>query len=266
VKKRDLRRFYEEEAKRMSHQEVMYLRGNKHELWWHRKRLGFIFAFLSEIFGENRITTFLDVGCAEGFYLKHVASAHSETLCIGVDIARTYVEKARKYGKTMNAEYVVCDVENLPFRDRSIDVVLCSEVLEHVYNYRGALAELFTVSKKYLVASFPGHSYLYRVMDRLVPMKKIAGKLLADVGHVSEVTIRDIQTLLKDECKYMKIRIGGALPLQLFEIIPSVGAVEALDNILCKALEYFDAIGDATIHVLEIVKTDTINKFPRKYF
>ncbi|PIU59740.1 hypothetical protein COS86_02635 [Candidatus Bathyarchaeota archaeon CG07_land_8_20_14_0_80_47_9] len=70
MNKRDLRRFYEEEAKRMSHQEVMYPRGNKHELWWHRKRLGFIFTFLSEIFEESRIMTFLDVGCAEGFYVK----------------------------------------------------------------------------------------------------------------------------------------------------------------------------------------------------
>jgi 2-polyprenyl-3-methyl-5-hydroxy-6-metoxy-1,4-benzoquinol methylase len=257
VKKRDQKRFYEEEAKRMSHQEVMYLKGNKHELWWHRKRLVFIFSFLSEIFEESRIMTFLDVGCAEGFYLKHAASAHGEALCIGVDIARTYVEKAKKCGKTLNTEYVVCDVENLPFKDGSIDVVLCSEVLEHVHNYRGALAELFTVAKKYLVISFPGHSYLYRVMDRIVPMKKIASKLLADVGHVSEVTIKDVQTLLRDECRYMKIEIGGALPLQLFEMIPSVGAVDALDNILCKALEYFGAIDDATIHVLEIVKTGT---------
>jgi SAM-dependent methyltransferase len=255
VNKKDLKRFYEEEAKRMSHQEVMYLEGNKHELWWHRKRLGVIFSFLFEIFEENRIMTFLDVGCAEGFYLKHVASAHSETLCIGVDIARTYVEKARKCGKTLNTEYVVCDVENLPFKDGSIDVVLCSEVLEHVYNYRGALAELFTVAKKYLVISFPGHSYLYKVMDRMVPMKKIASKLLTDVGHVSEVTVQDVKDLLAERTGSLRLEIGGALPLMFYGMVPSIGLTDVIDNVICKVLKYFGAGEYATIHVMKIAKS-----------
>lgn len=256
VDKKRLKGFYEEEAKHLSHQEVMYLKGNKHELWWHRKRLCYIVSFLSEIFKKNKKMTFADIGCAEGFYVKYIASVHDGTFCIGADIARTYIKKAKRNGKILNTEYIVCDVENLPFKDNSIDVILCSEVLEHVYNYRGSLMELRRVGKKYLVISFPGHSYLYKAVSKIKPVKKLADNLVRapDVGHVSEVTVGDVQELLKGKCKCLKIKIGGSLPLQLFKIIPSVGLVEVVDNMICKVLEHLGAVDYATIHVIKIVK------------
>lgn len=81
--KRQLREFYENEAEGLSHQEMMYLKAEKHELWYHRKRLSYVISYPSEIFGENDIKMFLDVGCAEGFYVKYVARRHSETFCQG---------------------------------------------------------------------------------------------------------------------------------------------------------------------------------------
>jgi len=254
VNKGRLREFYEEEARRLSHQEVMYLKGNKHELWWHRKRLHYIFSFLSEIFENNRVTTFVDIGCAEGFYIKYVSSVCSGVFCVGADIARAYVKKAKVSGKKLNTEYIVCDIENLPFQDNSIDIVLCSEVLEHVHNYRGALTETCRIGKKYLVISFPGHSLLYSAINKMEFVRNFVDKLKLDVGHVSEVTVEDVKELLKGECDSLKVKIGGALPLQLFKIIPSVGLVEVIDNSFCKALERFGAVNHATIHVIKIVK------------
>lgn len=258
VSKKRLKKFYEEEAKHLSHQEVMYLKGNKHELWWHRKRLYYIVSFLSEIFKKNQIMTFAEIGCAEGFYVKHIASIHNGTFCIGADIARAYINKARRNGKALNTEYIVCDVENLPFEDSSIDVVLCSEVLEHVYNYRDSLAELYRVGKKYLVISFPGHSYLYKAVSKIKPVKKLADSLVRapDVGHVSEVKVNDVQEFLKGKCKSLKIKIGGTLPLPLIKIIPSVRLVDVIDNMICKILEHLGAVDYATIHVIEIVKNE----------
>jgi len=256
VNKKRLKKFYEEEAKHLSHQEAMYLKGNRHELWWHRKRLYYVISFLSEIFEKNQIITFAEIGCAEGFYVKYIAPVHNETFCIDADIARAYIKKARRNSKALNTEYVVCDVENLPFKDNSIDVVLCSEVLEHVYNYRDSLAELYRVGKKHVVISFPGHSYLYKAISKIRLLKKFADNLVRapDVGHVSEVKITDIQEFLKGKCKSLKFKIGGALPLQLVKFIPSIGLVEVIDNMICKVLEHFGAVDYATIHVIEITK------------
>jgi hypothetical protein len=233
----------------------MYIKGNKHERWWHWKRLRYIISFLSEIFEKNQIMTFADIGCAEGLYVKYVSSIHNETFCIGVDIARTFVEKAKRNGKMLNTEYIMCDVRNLPFKDNSIDLLLCSEVLEHTYNYRKSLAELFRVAKKYLVISFPGHSYIYEVISKIKPLKKIADNLVLDVGHVSDVKVSDVQELLKGKDKCLKIKIGAALPLMLFEIIPSVRLVDVIDNMICKVLENLGAIDYATIHVVEATRT-----------
>ncbi|MEA2089433.1 MAG: hypothetical protein U9O89_01555, partial [Thermoproteota archaeon] len=69
IDKRHLKKFYEEEAKRISHQQLMYVKGSKHKLWWHRKRLKYVVSFLTEAFKEHHVTTFADIGCAEGYYL-----------------------------------------------------------------------------------------------------------------------------------------------------------------------------------------------------
>lgn len=252
--KKRLKEFYEEEARRLSHQELMYLKGNKHQLWWHRKRLYSTFSFLSEIFKKNRITTFADIGCAEGFYVKSIASFHNETFCIGADIARAYVKKAKMNNGISNIDYIVCDIEYLPFKDGSIDVVLCSEVLEHVCNYYGSLAELYRVGKKYLVISFPGHSYLYKVISEIKPMKKVVDNLIPNVGHISDVKVSNVQTFLEGKCTSLEVKIAGVLPLQLYTLIPWVRMVEIIDTTLCKVLEYFGAFDYVTIHVMEITK------------
>jgi len=248
--------FCEDEARCLSLQEAMYKKGNKYELWWHWKRLYYIVSFLSEIFKKDQIMTFADIGCAEGLYVKYVAFVHNETFCIGADVTRTYVEKAKRNSGTLNTEYIVCDVRNLPFKDNSIDVILCSEVLEHIHNYRKSLAELFRVAKKYLVISFPGHSYIYKVISKIKPLKKIADNLVLDVGHISDVKISDVQRFLKGKGKCLKIKIGAALPLTLFEIIPSVRLVDLIDTRICKILEYLGAVDYATIHVIEISKDE----------
>lgn len=50
----------------------------------------------------------------------------------------------------------------------------------------------------------------------------------------------------------MKIRIGGALPLQLYEIMPSVKLVSVIDNMMCKILRCLSVLEYTTINVIKI--------------
>jgi 2-polyprenyl-3-methyl-5-hydroxy-6-metoxy-1,4-benzoquinol methylase len=252
VNKKRSKMFGQDKATSLSLQEAMYKKGNKHELWWHWKRFYYIVSFLSEIFKKDQIMTFADIGCAEGLYIKHIALAHDRTFCIGADIARTRVEEAKRNFNGLNIGYIVCNIESLPFKDNSIDVVLCSEVLEHVRNYRESLAELFRVGKKYLVLSFPGHSYIYKIMSKIRLLKKVADNLVLDVGHISDVKVGDVASLLKDKHKCLNIKIAAALPLTLFEIIPSIKLVDIIDNMICRILVWLGAVDYATIHVLKV--------------
>lgn len=256
VDRKHLKKFYEEEAKHLSHQELMYLKGNKHNLWWHRKRLKYVLSFLSEILRESQLATFVDIGCAEGYYIGRVASVYGDVHCVGADIAHTYVKKAKNSVKRSNVDFTVCDIENLPFKERCFDIVLCSEVLEHVPNYRKAFAELYRIARKYLVISFPGYSYIYKVVSKAHILKGLVDNVIPNVGHVSEITVYNIKSLLKtyNYKASVEIKIGGALPLQLYKIIPCIKLVDVIDNMACKILEHFGATDCMTIHVMKIVK------------
>ena len=47
------------------------------------------------------------------------------------------------------------DIHNLPFSDNEFDIVLCSETLEHVTDYKKAIQELLRITKKVLIITVP---------------------------------------------------------------------------------------------------------------
>ncbi len=60
---------------------------------------------------------------------------------------------------------VVGSVLNIPFSNKSFDVVACYELLEHLpyKEFRSALSEIFRVSVSYAILSLPDASKVYRV-------------------------------------------------------------------------------------------------------
>lgn len=98
--------------------------------------------------------TVLDLGCGEG---RHVISAYVEqnVTAIGVDLSVadlvTTREKFAAFNEPDNAQksfgLSCANALQLPFADASFDKVICSEVLEHIPDYAGALAEVLRVLK-----------------------------------------------------------------------------------------------------------------------
>lgn len=91
----------------------------------------------------------LDLGCGEG---RHVISAYLEAdiQAVGVDLGfddlKITAEKFRDFDQPNNGNksfgLSVANALTLPFADDTFDVVICSEVLEHIPDYQSALGEI----------------------------------------------------------------------------------------------------------------------------
>lgn len=81
----------------------------------------------------------LDAGCGGGLLAPHVARLGYRH--VGVDLRRAGLEQASEQGVCVLAG----DVAALPLADGSVDVVAAGEILEHVPDLRGTVAELCRV-------------------------------------------------------------------------------------------------------------------------
>ena len=94
----------------------------------------------------------LDAGCGSGRHLCESFRTPGVEVA-GVDLNRTDLGKAKGFLSLMAREQkgrwlvAQADVTKLPFAGGSFDVVICSEVLEHIVDNRTAVAELVRVLK-----------------------------------------------------------------------------------------------------------------------
>jgi ubiquinone/menaquinone biosynthesis C-methylase UbiE len=99
--------------------------------------------------------TFLDAGCGEGFVAHRILDAVPDIALTGCDVSAAALEIAAN--ANVGARFVAGSIVDLPFPDRSFDVVGCFEVLEHLPDDlpRQALFELARVARQAVVLSVP---------------------------------------------------------------------------------------------------------------
>lgn len=96
----------------------------------------------------------LDAGCGEGRHCFGSLSRGASVIGVDLDIGpmRDASKRMRNFDfddveKGRLAEMAQGDAFQLPFADTTFDRIICSEVMEHVHDYRGALRELARVAK-----------------------------------------------------------------------------------------------------------------------
>lgn len=91
-----------------------------------------------------------DVGCGTGALLKRIGSENPDVRRLtGVDFAID--DAARIEG----VEYVSAKIEELPFADSEFDTVVCTHVIEHILDYRRAIAELRRIARHRVIIVVP---------------------------------------------------------------------------------------------------------------
>ncbi len=103
----------------------------------------------------------LDVGCGDGFYLHLLSSLYPLAKVIGVDFDTNALNSARINLKGRKVILRQGDVCKLDFKDNSFDVVLASEVFEHLESDTRGIKEVYRVLKPggLLLVSVPHSNY-----------------------------------------------------------------------------------------------------------
>lgn len=90
----------------------------------------------------------LDIGCGVGYFLLEVEERLGSPGCIfaGIDVVPARVRSTlRRFGGRENFFAAVAFAEELPFEDGRFDLVLCTEVMEHIARPERAFQEIARV-------------------------------------------------------------------------------------------------------------------------
>lgn len=112
---------------------------------------------LTKTLQELSPSSILDAGCGEGFTLNKFFEEGIGKNLEGVDFSKEAIELGKKHFPFLKLKEG--DIYDLPYKKDSFDVVICTEVLEHLENPKKAISEVLRVSKRYVVFSVPNEPF-----------------------------------------------------------------------------------------------------------
>jgi len=139
----------------------------------------------------------LDAGCSRGDLLTFLAERHPHWRLVGLELEADRVEKGEAIRRRLdlrNVSYLRADICQLPFEDE-FDVVVCSDVMEHIASDREAFASLTRAMKPggYLVVTSPS-SPQPRHLPLVAWRERRVGFDPSEYGHVRQgYSIQELQ-------------------------------------------------------------------------
>lgn len=156
--------------------------------------IGNFYKTLFRLIEDLEVSSVLDVGCGEGFTLDKLQKKHIGKRLEGID----NTDDAIEIGKKLHPDFVLKkgDVYELSYKTDSFDLVICTEVLEHLEEPQKALSELIRVSKKYILLSVPNEPLF--TMQRFLRGKNVL-KLGDHPEHIQKWSSGEFEDFVKRE-------------------------------------------------------------------
>lgn len=144
--------------------EVMVKKYNPEDYIFHSNFLVRVFELkrfkkIKDLLQLDNSDDLLDIGCGSGYLLNQTACKRG----VGVDISDLMVKTARENCKNNGKKFIVqSDAENLPFKNRSFDKIVSTEVIEHILHPKALLEEIERVSRNdtIIVITIPNEMYI----------------------------------------------------------------------------------------------------------
>jgi len=131
----------------------------------------------AEAVGTGAANVVIDLGCGTGAFTSTLAGRAASV--VGVDISFGSLQHAVRC-RSAGATFICADIEELPFRRCSADVVVFSGVLHHFPELRRCAAEAYHILKPGgVIFSFDPHRYhpgMWAYRDPASPISTTAGR------------------------------------------------------------------------------------------
>ncbi len=145
----------------------------------------------------------LDAGCGEGFTMNKILKSGVGRKIEGIEYSKDAIE----YGKKLfpDLKFVQGTVYELPYKNNSFDLVVCTEVLEHLGDPTKALKEMLRVSRKYLIISVPNEPFF--MISNFLRGKNLS-RLGNDEGHINHWGVVGLKKYLnQNDVKIKKVNL-----------------------------------------------------------
>ena len=150
--------------------------------WWFLGRRDAILKLTKLIFRQRKDIRILEIGCSGGPLLKALL-ANDYLNVYGIDISKKAIQSCRsKNIKTL----ALMDGSNTGFREKSFDLIIASDVLEHIEDDYSAVKEWNRILKPngYVICFVPAFRFLWSKHDE-------------DNKHYRRYTISDLNEVFK---------------------------------------------------------------------
>ena len=186
------------------HQQTLYASRNPTRRWLHTTRRDWIIAAIGRT-AAKRPKRALEIGPGSGVYLPVLAQHYDQV--VASDLEAFYLEHAQSLtAKYRNLTFQVDDICNSKLPERSFDLVLCSEVIEHLRDSAGALAQMHRLLNPggTLILSTPQRYSLLELAAKIAFLpgiinlvKLVYQESILESGHINLLTEREVIWQLK---------------------------------------------------------------------
>jgi len=143
---------------------------------------------LNDLLKSIEFESVYDVGCGAGHITEFVHLQYPEVDIQATDIDEDKLSIARE--RVKDVDFKSGDIYNIDRLDDSFDLVISTEVLEHLENPLRALNELLRISKRYLIISVPNEPiWSFANMARFKYLKSFGNT----PGHINRWSERSFE-------------------------------------------------------------------------
>lgn len=184
-------------------QETLYTSKNRTRRWLHCSRRAVVKTAL-EKWGERANGIALEVGPGSGVYLPTLTRVAREVTAS--DIEDKYLSELRRFAKShTNLRLKRDDITRSSISSESFDLILCSEVIEHIPDSQSALKEMYRLLRPggLLLLTTPSRYSPLEVFGRIAflpgvidVVRNIYREPILPTGHVNLLTEKGVRTQL----------------------------------------------------------------------